>query len=99
MAMQMLTGRFSKLTSERRYQACLVLKSIIKPDMPERYLWFAVLERAIMDIDRKDIHNSGYFFKQEGLAMISDVLNTYPEIIIRVLNRFEIWPSQQSKAA
>ena len=99
MAMQTLTGRFSRLTSERRYQACLVLKSIIEPDTSERYLWFAVLERAIMDIGREDAHNSDYFFQQEGLAMISDTLNTYPEIITRVLSKFEIWPPQTARAA
>ena len=99
MATQILTGKFAKIVSERRYQACLVLRSIIEPDTSERYLWFAVLERAIMDIGREDAYNSDYFFKQEGLMMISDVLNTYPEIITRILKKFEIWPLQTARAA
>ena len=99
MATQYLTGRFAKLSIEPRYQACLVLKSIIEPDMPERQLWFAVLERAIMDIGRKDLHNSDYFFECDSLRAVSDRLNTYPEIIIRILNKFEIWPSCGARAA
>jgi len=102
-----LTEKFAALRTDRAYQSILLLRSIIKPNLPEQKLWFEVLARAVMDIGRKDHWNSDYFFKNDertgnasdALESICEVLNTAPSFVVKVLGKCEIWPPQRTMTA
>jgi hypothetical protein len=94
-----LAGKFTALRTDKAYQSILLLKSIIEPDTPERRLWFEVLARAIMDIGRKDYYKSDWLFTQTSLEPICEALNTYPEVILRILEKHRILASCGARTA
>lgn len=95
-----MRGRYTTPSTEPNYQACLVLRRIINPDTPERDLWFEVLSRAILDLNRKDAYSSNWFFASvDALEPICEALETYPRVILAVMQKFKIWPSARLKTA
>jgi len=92
----MQRGKVNLQKTGLKFKAILQLRQAVEPETPEQNLWFAILERAILDLHRKDMFSSNWFFSNpDNLTAISSALGTWPSVILRILTKCEIWPSQE----